>query len=204
MSRKRSKHQNKTKKPQNRTGYLIVTIIIIIVAIAALILLQEPRDTNIDVPSDIEGTWLFAMDTQTEYVGGYDEYRTGYIPTLVIIDVDGRIVHKSAGVHTKDELLDYIEEAEQSSSERTTAPDFSLVTFYGNQFTLSDCKGTPLILDLMAVRCPPCRQQMPELKLVKEALGDNVVILSIDVDGSSGSESKQDVIDAFGEYIKER
>ena len=150
-----------------------------------------------------EGTWLFAMDTPTEYVGGYGEYNTGYIPTLVIIDIDGNIVHKSAGVHSKEDLIQYVQEAEESSTGRTPAPNFTLETLYGNQFTLSDYKGTPIILDLMAVRCPPCEQQMPELQKVKKELGDDVVILSIDVDGAGGYESAQDVIEAFGEYIKE-
>jgi len=44
---------------------------------------------------------------------------------------------------------------------------------------------------------------MPELQKVKKELGNDVVILSIDVDGASGQESAQDVEDAFGIYIKE-
>ena len=210
MSRKRSQHhpQKNAKKTKNQTLYLAITAIIIIAAIAALILAQEPTDTHEDNTNDSStetrtGTWLFAMDTPTEYVGGYGEYNTGYIPTLVIIDIDGNIVHKSAGVHSKEDLIQYVQEAEESSTGRTPAPNFTLETLYGNQFTLSDYKGTPIILDLMAVRCPPCEQQMPELQKVKKELGDDVVILSIDVDGAGGYESAQDVIEAFGEYIKE-
>jgi len=213
MTRKRTQHhpQKKSKKSQ-QTMYLAVTAIIIIAAITALLLLQDPGEpisddtADTDTPnmdSSNDGTWLFAMDTQSEYVGGNDEYRTGYIPTLVIIDIDGNIVHKSAGVHTKDELIQHVEDAEQSSSGRTPAPDFTLETLYGNQFRLSEYRGTPVILDLMAVRCPPCEQQMPELQKVKKELGNDVVILSIDVDGASGYESAQDVKDAFGTYIKE-
>lgn len=212
MGRKRSQHhpQKKSKKSQ-QTIYLAITAIIIIAAITALILLQGPGEQtipddtdNTDTPdASNDGTWLFAMDTQSEYVGGNDEYRTGYIPTLVIVDIDGNIVHKSAGVHSKDELLQHVDEAEQSESGRTPAPDFTLETLYGNQFKLSAYRGTPVILDLMAVRCPPCEQQMPELQKVKKELGNDVVILSIDVDGAGGSESAQDVKDAFGTYIKE-
>jgi hypothetical protein len=212
MSRKRSQHhpQKKTKKQQNQTMYLLVTAIIIIGAIAALVLLQDPgekstSDDTIDSTQNIvdDGKWLFAMDTPTDYVGGYEEYRTGYIPTLVIIDVDGNIVHKSAGVHTQSELIGYVEDAEESASGREQAPDFTLETLYGAEFTLSSYQGTPIILDLMAVRCPPCEDQMPELQKVKKELGNDVVILSIDVDGAAGSESAQDVLNAFGQYIKE-
>lgn len=214
MTRKRSQHHphKKSKKQQNQTTYIIVTAILIIGAISALILLQNPGETteteedqttNGNTSTSNDGTWLFAMDTPSDYVGGYEEYRTGYIPTLVIIDIDGNIVHKSAGVHTKEDLLDYVQQAEESSSSRTKAPDFTLNTLYGSKFTLSSYKGTPVILDLMAVRCPPCKTQMPELQKLKKDLGNDVVILSIDVDGASGSESAQDVIDEFGEYIKE-
>jgi hypothetical protein len=164
---------------------------------------EDDQTTNGNTSTSNDGTWLFAMDTRSEYVGGYEEYRTGYIPTLVIIDIDGNIVHKSAGVHTKEDLLDYVQQAEESSSARTKAPDFTLNTLYGSKFTLSSYKGTPVILDLMAVRCPPCKTQMPELQKLKKDLGNDVVILSVDVDGAAGSESAQDVIDEFGEYIKE-
>jgi len=149
------------------------------------------------------GTWLFAMDTANENVGSKEEYNTGYIPTLVVIDIKGYIVHRSAGVHSKEKLLNYVEKAEQSSEERTKAPDFTLETLYGTQFTLSNYQGTPVILDFMAVRCPPCADQMPELQKVKKEKGDDVVLLSIDVDGASGRETAQDVKDAFGKYIKE-
>ncbi len=205
MSRKRSQHhpQKKTKKTENQTIYLAITAIIIIGAIGALILSQQPTSTNSNDQIENEGKWLFAMDTQNQNVGSFSQYNTGYIPTLVIIDVDGNIVHKSAGVHTKDELIQHIQDAEQSTPSRTPAPDFTLETLNGDQFKLSNYGGKPIILDLMAVRCPPCRQQMPELQKVKKELGDDVVILSIDVDGAGGYESAQDVIDAFGEYIKE-
>jgi thiol-disulfide isomerase/thioredoxin len=58
-------------------------------------------------------------------------------------------------------------------------------------------------LDLMAVRCPPCETQMPELQKLKIQLGNNVIILSINVDGAGGHESVQDVRDKYEQYIKE-
>ena len=206
MPRKRSQYhpQKNTKKTRNLMLYLSIIAIIIIVVISALILVKDPSENTNNNSTDVdEGTWFFAMDTSTEYVGGNQEYNTGYIPTLIIIDIDGNIVHKSAGVHLKDELIELVEEAEKSSTVRESAPDFTLELINGGQFTLSDYKGTPVILDLMAVRCPPCKDQMPELQKVDKELGDDVIILSIDVDGAVGYETTQDVINAFGEYIKE-
>ena len=54
----------------------------------------------------------------------------------------------------------------------------------------------------MAVRCPPCHQQMPELQKVKLEREEDIVILSIDADAAYGSETENDVLEAFGEYIK--
>ncbi len=176
---------------------------ILLVFVAILTSLSGCTDNDNLSQTENEGTWLFAMDTATEYVGGYGEYRTGYIPTLVIIDVDGNIVHKSAGVHTKDQLLNHVNDAREKDSSRVPAPDFSLRTFGGNTFTLSENRGTPIILDLMAVRCPPCETQMPELQKLKIELGNNVIILSINVDGAGGHESVQDVRDKYEQYIKE-
>jgi hypothetical protein len=44
---------------------------------------------------------------------------------------------------------------------------------------------------------------MPELYKVKEEKGDDIVILSIDVDAAYGYETENDVRETFGEYIKE-
>ncbi len=206
MTRKRAeiKTRNSFKKSLKKHKIeLMIFFILALFFIASvwLVLSYEPNEEN-NIQED-SGKWLFALDTPSEYVGGHSEYQTGYIPTLVIVDLDGNIVHKSAGVHTKENLLEHIENAQNSSNTRTKAPDFTLETLYGNKFTLSDYKGIPVVLDLMAVRCPPCKQQMPELQKVKKELGDEVVILSIDVDAAAGYENAKDVIEAFGEYIKE-
>jgi len=200
MTRKRSNKQQTRRKRINLTNVLILIAIAIVIGGIAFALIQKP-------PSEEEqqsGKWLFALDTSTANVGSYKEYRTGYIPTLVVIDINGNIIHKEAGVHTKSELISLIEQAENGSAHSLgTAPDFTLKTFDGETFTLSEHRGKVIILDFMAVRCPPCHQQMPELHKVKLDKGDDVIILSIDVDAAYGYETEQDVRKAFGEYIKE-
>ena len=199
MTRKRSNKQQTRRKRINLTNVLILIAIAIVIGGIAFALIQKP-------PSEEEqqsGKWLFALDTSTVNVGSYKEYRTGYIPTLVVIDINGNIIHKEAGVHTKSELISLIEQAENGSAPSLgTAPDFTLKTFDGETFTLSEHRGKVIILDFMAVRCPPCHQQMPELHKVKLDKGDDVIILSIDVYAAYGYETEQDVREAFGEYIK--
>ena len=207
MTRKRVQQKKQKQKNliQRKSIYYLLFILVIIIASVGFIVLQSHNNTPSEQNSSPTGTWTFALDTSSANVGSMEAYQTGYIPTLVVIDINGKIIHRSAGVHSKQELLNLVEEAQQTSSSGNleTAPDFTLETFGGNQFKLSDYKGTPLILDLMAVRCPPCHQQMPELFEVKKELGDDVVILSIDVDAAYGSETIEDVRNAFEEYINE-
>jgi len=208
MTRKRVQQKKQKQKSliQGNTIYYLFIIIVVVVASVGIIVLQSQSNTPSEQPSNSSiGTWTFALDTSSANVGSMEAYQTGYIPTLVVIDINGKIIHKSAGVHSKQELLDLVQEAKQTSSSGNlgAAPDFTLETFGGNQFKLSDYMGSPVILDLMAVRCPPCHQQMPELFEVKKELRDDVVILSIDVDAAYGRETIEDVRNAFEEYINE-
>lgn len=205
MARKRAKKkqskQSLFSKSTLKYGVIGVILLIIIAASIFAFTAQENTPTS---TSDQPGKWLFAMDNSEEAVGSKSAYSTGYIPTLVIIDPNGNIVHRDAGVHTKQELLQYVNKIADGTAENLgPAPDFALTTFNGEAFKLSDCQGKTVILDFMAVRCPPCHDQMPELQAVKEEKADDIVILSIDVDGAYGGETEQDVTNTFGEYIKE-
>jgi len=52
----------------------------------------------------------------------------------------------------------------------------------GNQFRLSDFRGKPVLVEQMAIWCPLCAQQQTQLQAVKQKLGNNVVVVSIDID----------------------
>ncbi len=204
MTRKRTNKKTKNKNTFKKTNlkYGLILSAILIIAAGSIIALTSQDDEPSEKQSQ-SGKWLFALDTSSAHVGSYEEYSTGYIPTLVIIDINGDITHKNAGVHQKEELLDLIQQAQSPGDTLGPAPDFTLETFNGETFTLSEHQGKVVILDIMAVRCPPCHQQMPELYKVKEEKGDDIVILSIDVDAAYGYETENDVRETFGEYIKE-
>ena len=204
MTRKRTNKKAKNKNTFKKTNlkYGLILLAILIIAAGSIIALT-PQDDEPSEKQSQSGKWLFALDTSSAHVGSYEEYSTGYIPTLVIIDINGDITHKNAGVHQKEELLDLIQQAQSPGDTLGPAPDFTLETFNGETFTLSEHQGKVVILDIMAVRCPPCHQQMPELYKIKEEKGDDIVILSIDVDAAYGYETENDVRETFGEYIKE-
>jgi peroxiredoxin len=64
-----------------------------------------------------------------------------------------------------------------------TAPDFTLTDIGGNEFILKNYRGKIVILDFMAIRCPPCVQEMGELKEIRQNYySKGVRIISIDID----------------------
>jgi len=48
------------------------------------------------------------------------------------------------------------------------APDFTLQTLGGEEITLSELRGTPLLINLWASWCGPCRAEMPAMQRIYE------------------------------------
>lgn len=64
-----------------------------------------------------------------------------------------------------------------------TAPDFSLSTINGEILKLSDFKGKVIILDFWAMRCPPCRKEIPDfIKLYNKYKDKELVIIGVSLD----------------------
>ena len=61
------------------------------------------------------------------------------------------------------------------------APDFRLETEDGDVVVLSDFRGRPVFINFFAVWCGPCRFEMPEIESVYNSLGDELVVLTVDV-----------------------
>ena len=65
------------------------------------------------------------------------------------------------------------------------APDFRLETEEGDVVVLSDFRGRPVFINFFAVWCGPCRFEMPEIESIYNSLGDDLVVLTVDVRESS-------------------
>ncbi|MCH8195547.1 MAG: TlpA family protein disulfide reductase [Chloroflexi bacterium] len=74
------------------------------------------------------------------------------------------------------------------------APNFRLERPDGGTVVLSDLRGKPIFLNFWATWCGPCRFEMPEIQAMHERLGDELVVLAVDKQESSG-----DVVNFFEE-----
>lgn len=60
------------------------------------------------------------------------------------------------------------------------APDFTLQTASGESITLSDLRGQPVLINMWATWCPPCRAEMPAMQSVfSETQAEGFVILAV-------------------------
>jgi len=74
-------------------------------------------------------------------------------------------------------------------AEGTPAPDFAALALdpTPQARTLADYRGTPLLLNIWATWCDPCREEMPSLQRLYEAYRDKglrVVAISVDDRGT--------------------
>lgn len=80
------------------------------------------------------------------------------------------------------------------------APDFQITTYQGEEeiggqeVKLSDllAQGRPVVLNLWAGLCPPCRAEMPELQEVYEEYRGRILLFGLDVGPFTGLGSRED------------
>lgn len=63
-----------------------------------------------------------------------------------------------------------------------TAPDFTLQTPGSEEYTLTNFKGSAVLINLWATWCPPCRAEMPAIeKMYREYGPQGLVVLAVDM-----------------------
>jgi peroxiredoxin len=75
------------------------------------------------------------------------------------------------------------------------APDFTLQSTNGETVSLSDFRGTPLVLNFWATWCPPCRAEIPFFQSASQKYNGQVAIL-----GVNDGERPDTVLDFVGDY----
>jgi peroxiredoxin len=71
----------------------------------------------------------------------------------------------------------------QRFQERKEAPAFTLRNLDGNQVSLSDFKGKPVLVTFWATWCVSCQEEMPLLEKFSQDKRDQLAILLIAIDG---------------------
>ena len=71
--------------------------------------------------------------------------------------------------------------AEGRASSGQAAPNIEMVDFDGNQVTLSQYTGTPVVLNFWASWCPFCIAEMPDFELVSQATAGDVVFIGVNL-----------------------
>ncbi|MFQ5942598.1 MAG: peroxiredoxin family protein [Anaerolineales bacterium] len=67
------------------------------------------------------------------------------------------------------------------------APDFSLLNLEGEPVTLSELRGHPLMINLWATWCAPCRIEMPHIQdRFERYAGEGFLVLAVDFDEPAG------------------
>jgi thiol-disulfide isomerase/thioredoxin len=62
------------------------------------------------------------------------------------------------------------------------APDFTLKTPAGEEYTLSELKGSAVLVNLWATWCPPCRAEMPAIdKIYQEYKDQGFIVLAVNM-----------------------
>jgi peroxiredoxin len=70
----------------------------------------------------------------------------------------------------------------------TSAPGFQVPDLAGNPVSFDDYRGKVVLVNIWATNCPPCRQEMPSMQRLYEAVeSDDFEILAISVDGDIGA-----------------
>jgi cytochrome c biogenesis protein CcmG/thiol:disulfide interchange protein DsbE len=83
-----------------------------------------------------------------------------------------------------------------------TAPDFTLADAQGQQVSLADFKGRPLILHFWATWCPYCKKLQPGLEaLAQEFEGEGLVLLGVSFREDEGT-NPQEVLAERGHTFK--
>jgi len=71
----------------------------------------------------------------------------------------------------------------QRFQERKEAPTFSLKSLTGEEVSLSEFKGKPVLITFWATWCASCKEEIPELEKFSVGKTDQLAILLIVIDG---------------------
>jgi thiol-disulfide isomerase/thioredoxin len=122
-------------------------------------------------------------------------------PTFYVVAVLATVLLSACGkaVQPNPEGLS----AAAPGSDGPAAADFEILVYQGGgtlgglQVNFADVlrQGKPVVLNLWAGLCPPCRLEMPDFEEVNRALGDEIILLGLDVGPFTNLGTSEDGMD---------
>ncbi|NOT49233.1 MAG: TlpA family protein disulfide reductase [Acidobacteria bacterium] len=74
-------------------------------------------------------------------------------------------------------------------------PEMSWTGFDGSIQKLKDLRGKAVILDFWATYCPPCIEEIPHLKKLKEKYGGDLIVIGLHVGGEEDKPKVPEFVD---------
>ncbi|MEM6296689.1 MAG: TlpA disulfide reductase family protein [Myxococcota bacterium] len=87
--------------------------------------------------------------------------------------------------------------ADAAASVSQAVPELSGKTTDGKPIALADYRGKVVLLNVWASWCKPCRQELPELRTLHHAYGDDFVVLGVSVDKPAALRTVQGLMREF-------
>lgn len=144
--------------------------------------------------------WIVALSALTGFgavyvIGGGFDNVTSPVPRDVAQDSSPPSAGAESGGDSKlGKMAAFV-----SKETPVALPDISFEDASGKTVTLSSFKGKTVLLNLWAIWCLPCREEMPALDRLQQALGSDtfeVVALSLDRKGFAASREFLDGLNA--------
>lgn len=117
---------------------------------------------------------------------------------LVALLVIAAIVYNGLKDGDKPDNLADAQTETDDGSDKVKAPDFTMLDYDGNEVKLSELFGKPIVLNMWASWCPPCKAELPDFENSFKERGDiQFVMLNMTGNGETLATAKQ-YIDSEG------
>lgn len=81
----------------------------------------------------------------------------------------------------------------------TPAPNYAAISLGGDSVALADLRGEPVLLNIWATWCPPCRKEMPDLQALYESYGPRgLQVVGVSIDGPNAEPQIREFLDEYG------
>ena len=78
-------------------------------------------------------------------------------------------------------IIDAQEKEDTEVKDENTAPNFTVTTLSGESYTLTQKRGSVVLLNFWATWCAPCVREMPAFSVLSEKYGDKLEILCVNL-----------------------